>query len=135
MEVFILVLGIGRSGHIGFSEPGSREDSGTRLVRLDNMTRADAVLEFMNDENAPYRAISIGMKNLMKARKIYVLAWGQHKAHVLKEAIEGPVTAQIPASFLQNHSDIHFFMDEAATEELTRFKTPWLRECATGTMI
>ena len=121
----IQLLGIGRTGHIGFNEPGSWETSETRLVRLDNITRRDALKDFMVEEDVPYRAITMGIKSIMKAKTIYLLGWGQHKAEVLQKAIEGPVTAQVPATFLQNHPNVKAVLDKGAAEELTRFKAPW----------
>lgn len=122
----IQILGIGRTGHIGFNEPGSWDTSGTRLVRLDNLTRRDATKDFSNEEDVPYRAITMGIKTILKAKTIYLLGWGQHKSMVLKDAIEGPITPQVPASFLQNHNNVKAIIDLGAAEELTRHKAPWL---------
>lgn len=122
----IQLLGIGRTGHIGFNEPGSWDDSVTRLVRLDGLTRRDAVKDFDKEEDVPYRAITMGIGSIMKSRKIYLLAWGQHKAAVLKEAVEGPILPNVPASFLQRHPNVRVILDAAASEELTKIKTPWL---------
>lgn len=121
----IQILGIGRTGHIGFNEPGSWEDSQTRLVKLDAITRRDAAADFMGKENVPYRAITMGISSIMKARAIYLLAWGQHKALVLKEAVEGEISSNIPATFLQKHPNVKVLVDKGAAEELTRNKTPW----------
>ena len=95
----IQLLGIGRTGHIGFNEPGSWEDSYTRLVRLDAITRKDALKDFIIEENVPHRAITMGIASIMKARTIYLMAWGQHKAPVLQKAIEGEITPAIPSTF------------------------------------
>ncbi len=122
----IQVLGIGRTGHIGFNEPGSWETSTTRLVKLDNVTRSDAIKDFHVLENVPIHAITMGIKTILQAKKIFLLAWGGHKAEILQQAIEGPATSAIPASFLQMHPNIQAHVDLAATAELTRFKTPWL---------
>lgn len=122
----IQLLGIGRTGHIGFNEPGSWEDSKTRLVRLDGMTRRDAVKDFNREEEVPYRAITMGIGSIMKARSIYLMAWGSHKAQILKDAVEGPITPSVPATFLQKHPNVKVYADIAACEELTRIKTPWL---------
>jgi glucosamine-6-phosphate deaminase len=122
----IQLLGIGRTGHIGFNEPGSWEDSKTRLVRLDGITRRDAVKDFNREEEVPYRAITMGIGSIMKARTIYLMAWGNHKAQILKEAVEGAITASVPATFLQKHPNTKVYADIAASEELTRVKTPWL---------
>ena len=122
----IQLLGIGRTGHIGFNEPGSWEDSKTRLVRLDGMTRRDAVKDFNREEEVPYRAITMGIGSIMKARSIYLMAWGSHKAQILKDAVEGVITPFVPATFLQKHPNVKVYADIAACEELTRIKTPWL---------
>ncbi|PSR15344.1 MAG: glucosamine-6-phosphate deaminase [Bacteroidetes bacterium] len=122
----IQLLGIGRTGHIGFNEPGSWESSLTRIVRLDNITRKDAANDFGGIENVPYRAITMGIKTILNARAVYLLAWGQHKAQVVRDAVEGEITTTLPSSFLQKHPNVRFFIDEAAAEELTKIKTPWL---------
>lgn len=122
----IQLLGIGRTGHIGFNEPGSWVDSKTRLVRLDDLTRKDAAKDFGSDDEVPYRAITMGISTIMKARSIYLLAWGQHKASILQQAVEGPVTPSIPSTYLQAHKNTKVIVDQAAAGELTRFKTPWL---------
>jgi len=122
----IQILGIGRTGHIGFNEPGSWETSETRLVKLDNITRQDALVEFNLSENVPVHAITMGIKTILKSKKIFLLAWGGHKATILKQAVEGPITSTIPASFLQMHANIQVHSDAAGTAELTRKKTPWL---------
>jgi glucosamine-6-phosphate deaminase len=122
----IQLLGIGRTGHIGFNEPGSWDNSLTRLVRLDNLTRRDAAKDFTGEENVPDRAITMGIGSVMKARTIYLMAWGQHKAKIIKEAVEGPVTTLLPASFLQNHKNVRVILDAPAGEKLTRFTAPWL---------
>ncbi len=122
----IQLLGIGRTGHIGFNEPGSWETTETRMVRLDNMTRRDALKDFLLEDKVPYRAITMGIKTILKAKSIYLLAWGQHKAQVLQRAVEGPVSSQVPATFLQKHPNTKAIIDVGAAEELTRFKAPWL---------
>lgn len=122
----IQILGIGRTGHVGFNEPGSREDSLTRLVRLDPITRQDATKDFGTEENVPRRAISMGIATIFKARKIFLMAWGQHKAEIVAKAVEGPISSNIPATFLQKHSDIQIVIDKEAAESLTRVSTPWL---------
>lgn len=124
--VDIQILGIGRTGHVGFNEPGSWSDSKTRLVRLDNLTMRDARKDFLRAEDVPYRAITMGIETIMNARTIYLLAWGHHKAEIVKKAVEGEITSSIPCSYLQKHDDVQFFVDSAASEQLTRVKTPWL---------
>ncbi|TRX50933.1 glucosamine-6-phosphate deaminase [Fulvivirga sp. M361] len=124
----IQLLGIGRTGHIGFNEPGSSINSRTRLIRLDRVTRRDAASDFFGDENVPSRAITMGVGTIMEAKKVYLIAWGEGKAKVIKEAVEGEVKASLPASFLQQHKNCEFIIDAAAASELTREKTPWLVE-------
>ncbi|PHI20508.1 glucosamine-6-phosphate deaminase [Lewinellaceae bacterium SD302] len=121
----IQILGIGRTGHIGFNEPGSWLESPTRLVRLDALTRLDATKDFANEEDVPYRAITMGIKPIMQAKVIYLLAWGQHKAPILARALEGEISDQVPATFLQEHPRTRAIVDRAAVEELTRFRVPW----------
>ncbi len=122
----IQILGIGRTGHIGFNEPGSWLTSKTRLVKLDHLTRMDAVKDFGKEENVPYRAVTMGIDTIMKAKQIFIMAWGSHKAEIVKQAIEGDITEMIPATFLQKHSNVKFYLDAAASSELTKIKTPWL---------
>ncbi|WP_340063941.1 glucosamine-6-phosphate deaminase [Ascidiimonas aurantiaca] len=126
----IQLLGIGRTGHVGFNEPGSSLTSKTRLIRLDKVTRLDAASDFFATENVPFKAITMGVGTIMAAKKIYLLAWGEGKAHIVKQAIEGEIKESIPASFLQKHNNCEFIVDQAAASELTRIKTPWLvAEC------
>lgn len=122
----IQLLGIGRTGHIGFNEPGSSEKSLTRLVTLDQVTRLVAASDFFGEENVPHKAITMGVGSIMKARKVFMMAWGEEKASVIKKAVEGPVTDQIPSSFLQKHPDCQVVLDHASSSELVRVKTPWL---------
>ena len=121
----IQLLGIGRTGHIGFNEPGSELKSKTRLVRLDNLTRRDAIKDFGSKELVPFKAITMGIDTIMNAKEIHIMAWGQHKAEIVQEAVEGPVTSSIPATFLQHHPNAKFYLDTAAAEGLTRVTTPW----------
>ena len=121
----IQILGIGRTGHIGFNEPGSGIDSRTRMVALDRLTRRDAARDFRGEENVPAYAITMGVGTILQAGELALLAWGESKALVLREAIEGPQLEAIPASFLQRHSNCQCYIDEAAARELTRFRFPW----------
>ena len=124
------VLGIGNNGHIGFNEPGSSINSNTRLIALDNTTRLANSYEFSSMAQVPRLAITAGIHTIMGARKIILLAWGQHKAHVVSKAVEGHSNELVPASLLQQHPDCTFILDEQAAQELTRFKSPWLTgEC------
>jgi glucosamine-6-phosphate deaminase len=120
------ILGIGRTGHIGFNEPGSARRSRTRLVTLDPLTRRDAAEDFGGEEHTPHYAITMGVRTILEARRIVLMAWGQHKASIVRAAIEGAATAQVSASFLQEHDNATFVLDEAAAGSLTRFRTPWL---------
>jgi len=120
------ILGIGNNGHIGFNEPGSGIYSRTRLITLDNSTRIANSYEFANISQVPRLAITMGIGTILKAKKIILLAWGAAKAPVIKKAVEEDDTEHVPASLLQNHDDVTFYVDEAAAAELTRKKTPWL---------
>jgi glucosamine-6-phosphate deaminase len=122
----IQILGIGRTGHIGFNEPGSWLSSKTRLVKLDHLTRRDAIKDFGKEEDVPYRAITMGISTIMKAKQIFVMAWGSHKSEISQKAIEGEVTEMIPATFLQSHPNVKYYLDHAAASDLTKIKTPWL---------
>jgi glucosamine-6-phosphate deaminase len=120
------LLGIGRTGHIGFNEPGSHLNSGTRNIKLDHITRVDASSAFLGLENVPVKAITMGIGTVRTAKRIVLLGWGSNKAKILKKTIEGDVSSSVPATYLQNHHNTTFILDEAASEELTRVKTPWL---------
>jgi glucosamine-6-phosphate deaminase len=122
----IQVLGIGRTGHVGFNEPGSSRDSKTRLITLDSVTRRDAASDFFGEENVPRKAITMGVGTILAARKVILMAWGEGKAKVVARAVEGEVTTQVAASFLQQHANARFVIDQAAAAELTRFKAPWM---------
>jgi glucosamine-6-phosphate deaminase len=120
------VLGIGRTGHIGFNEPGSSVNSLTRLITLDHITRTDAASDFFGDENVPRRAITMGIGTIRKAKKIILMAWGEGKANIIKATAEGNVSEMVPATYLQLHADAKIVLDSASSSELTRVKTPWL---------
>jgi glucosamine-6-phosphate deaminase len=124
------LLGIGRTGHIGFNEPGSGRDSRTRLITLDRTTRLDAASDFFGEEHVPRRAITMGVGTILAAKRVVLLAFGEHKAPVIAQAVQGPVTSCVAASFLQQHPNAQIILDAAAAAELTRFKTPWLVEGA-----
>ena len=120
------LLGIGRTGHIGFNEPGSHSNSGTRSITLNHITRVDAASSFLGINNVPRRAITMGIGTIKKAKRIVLLAWGENKASIIKETIEGEVSSQVPATYLQSHNNTTFILDKEASSELTRIKTPWL---------
>lgn len=119
------ILGIGQNGHIGFNEPGSSILSKTRLVNLENSTRLANSYEFGTISKVPRLAVTMGISSILKAKKIILLAWG-NKANIVAKSVEGNVTESIPASILQQHNDCTFVIDEAASTELTRIKSPWL---------
>ena len=119
------LLGIGRTGHIGFNEPGSNYSSLTRIVHLDYITRNDARKGFYGIENVPTKAITMGINTIRKSKRVVLLAWGQNKAEAIKKAIEGKVDTNIPASFLQNHKNVTFVLDRTSASNLTRIRSPW----------
>lgn len=119
------ILGIGQNGHIGFNEPGSSILSKTRLVNLENSTRLANSYEFETITKVPRLAVTMGISSILKAKKIILLAWG-NKASIVAKSVEGNVTESIPASILQQHNDCTFVIDQAASTELTRIKSPWL---------
>src|SRR5690242_15783755 len=120
------LLGIGKTGHIGFNEPGSGLDSRTRLIQLDPVTRRDAAADFFGEQNVPRQAITMGVATILEAREIVLLATGEHKAGILRRAVEGEVDHAIAATFLQQHAATTVYADQAAAAELTRVATPWL---------
>ena len=122
----IQLLGIGRTGHIGFNEPGSRPDSQTRLITLDKITRKDAASDFFGEEYVPRRALTMGVGTIMSAKRIFLIAWGEGKAQIIRETVEGEIKESIPATYLQNHPDTTIILDDAASEKLMRINTPWL---------
>lgn len=124
--VDIQILGIGRTGHIGFNEPGSWDSSRTRLVKLDHLTRQDATKNFVTEENVPYRAITMGIATILKAKSIYLMAFGQGKAEIVARTMEGAISASVPATYLQKHPNTLFLLDESASSELTKVKKPWI---------
>jgi len=122
----IQLLGVGRSGHVGFNEPGSSETSRTRLITLDRVTRIDAASDFFGQEHVPRRAITMGVGTILEARKVFMLAFGEHKAPIIKKAVEGEINSTIAASFLQDHPNSQVILDDAASAHLTRSESPWI---------
>ena len=112
------ILGIGRSGHIGFNEPPSSSNSRTRLIELAAITREDAADTFGGIENVPEKAITMGIGSILDAREISLLAWGKHKAEVMKETFESEPTPQLPASFLKLHQQVTCWLDSEAASQL-----------------
>jgi glucosamine-6-phosphate deaminase len=122
----IQLLGIGRTGHIGFNEPGSSLTSRTRLVTLDRVTRMDAASDFFGERNVPRRAITMGVATIMRSRRVLLLAFGEHKAGIIRRTVEEPPTPLVAASYLQQHPRAQLILDAASAAELTSIKTPWL---------
>ncbi|HMN90053.1 MAG TPA: glucosamine-6-phosphate deaminase [Saprospiraceae bacterium] len=120
------ILGIGRTGHIGFNEPGSGQESRTRLITLDHITITDAASDFFGEENVPRKAITMGVGTILAAERIILMAWGEGKAPIIRRTLEGPITDEVPATYLQKHPNTTVVLDEAAAAELTRYKTPWI---------
>ncbi len=130
------VLGIGRTGHIGFNEPGSAPNSGTRLVTLDDLTRRDASRDFGGKENVPTKAITMGIGTIFKAREIVLMAWNGKKASIVRKAVEGEISGEVPATYLQLSDNVEFVLDQDAAQDLTRFGTPWLvKDCVWDTAL
>ena len=127
------ILGIGKTGHIGFNEPGSGAESRTRLVHLDAVTRRDAAADFFGEDFVPREAVTMGIATILQARAIALLATGEHKAGIIKRSVEGGINLQIAATFLQRHPATTFYVDRAAGAELTRIATPWLLDEVTWT--
>jgi glucosamine-6-phosphate deaminase len=120
------ILGIGRTGHIGFNEPGSPLESRTRLITLDSVTRGDAASDFFGEWNVPRQAITMGVGSILDARRVVLLAFGEHKSPVVRRAVEEPACVHVSASALQQHADARFILDRAAAARLARFESPWL---------
>jgi glucosamine-6-phosphate deaminase len=120
------ILGIGKTGHIGFNEPGSGAESRTRLIALDHVTRRDAAADFFGEQYVPREAITMGVATILGAREIAILATGEHKSSIVKRAVEGAIDVEVAATFLQRHPNTTFFVDLAAAAEITRIATPWL---------
>jgi len=126
----VQILGIGRTGHIGFNEPGSDHHSRTRLITLDSVTRTDAASDFFGAENVPRRAITMGVGTILAADRIFILAFGENKARIVERTIEGDPSPAVPATYLQRHDNVEFLLDQAAAAALTRTQYPWV----TGTV-
>jgi glucosamine-6-phosphate deaminase len=120
------ILGVGKTGHIGFNEPGSGVESRTRLVHLDTVTRRDAAADFFGEEFVPKEAVTMGVATILEAREIAIIATGEHKAAIVRRAVEGEVNVEIAATFLQRHPATTFYLDASAGADLTRIATPWL---------
>ncbi|MDR2843065.1 MAG: glucosamine-6-phosphate deaminase [Candidatus Symbiothrix sp.] len=124
------LLGLDSRGQIGANEPGSSFNSETRLITMDYSTRMGAASNFFGEENVPNYCITMGLKTIMQAKRVILMAWGEGKARIIKKVVEGEVTEMTPASVLQKHSRVQVILDSASAAELTRIKTPWV----TGTV-
>jgi glucosamine-6-phosphate deaminase len=124
----IQILGIGKTGHIGFNEPGSGVDSRTRLISLDTVTRRDAAADFFGEDNVPTEAITMGVATIIEAREIALIATGEHKSEIIKRAVEGEPDPDVAATYLQLHPNAVFYVDPAAAAYLTRVRTPWVTD-------
>ena len=129
----IQLLGIGKTGHIGFNEPGSSRNSRTRRITLDEKTRIAAASDFFSLNKVPRKAITMGVSTIMKSKHIILMAWGEGKSDVVRQAVEGEITEKLPASYLQDHKNTLFVLDDGAASKLVRFESPWLFEDFTWT--
>lgn len=122
----IALLGIGRCGNIAANEPGSVITARSRLILIDSVSREEMTMSFGGQEPVPPCSITMGISTILSARHIYLTAWGDDKADIIQKSVEGPITENIPASFLQTHNDTHVVIDLAAAAKLTRIVHPWL---------
>ncbi len=122
----VAIVGVGSLGNIGFNEPGSRMNSTTRLILLDSASHEEASKIFGGVEKTPINSITMGIHTILSAKKVFLAAWGDDKANILKKAVEGEVTNAIPASFLQTHNNAEVVTDLLAASKLTRIQHPWL---------
>lgn len=125
-KIDLMIIGLGEDGQIGFNEPGSYELSRTRLVQLTYNTRKVQSGAFFGLENTPKMAITMGIDTVKRSDEIILMAWGENKSSIIQKVVEGEVTPQVPASFLQSHRNIEVVVDKTAAEHLTRVETPWL---------
>jgi len=122
----LILLGIGRTGHIGFNEPGSGPETRTRPIILDEITRKDAASDFFGDENVPREALTMGVGTILDTKEIILMATGEHKAPIIRRAVEEKITNDVTASYLQKHLNASIYVDRASAGDLTRERTPWL---------
>ena len=122
----VILLGIGRMGNIATNEPGSSITSASRLILIDETSREEMKMSFGSQESVPPCSITMGVSTILSARKIFLTAWGEEKADIIKKTVEGKVSDAVPASFLQTHNDAHVVIDLSAAAKLTRIQHPWL---------
>lgn len=125
-NIDLMIMGVGELGQIGFNEPGSYSHSTTRVVQLSYNSRKNQDKFFSNPNEVPKLAITMGLETIMSAKKIVLMMWGEEKSGIARDLIEGDVNEEYPATFLQEHDDVQVIIDEAAAQELTRVKEPWL---------
>ena len=122
----LLVMGTGEKGQIGFNEAGASDKSRTRTVLLPYGSRKRQSKNFPNLESTPDKAIAMGISTMLSAKKIHLIAWGEDKAQIVRNITEATANPACPASFLQRHENISFYIDENAATLLTRNVAPWL---------
>ena len=122
----VILLGIGRMGNIATNEPGSSITSASRLILIDETAREEMKMSFGSQETVPPCSITMGVSTILSARRIFLTAWGEEKADIIKKTVEGKVSDTVPASFLQTHNDAHVVIDLSAAAKLTRIQHPWL---------
>ncbi len=122
----IMLIGIGRSGNIASNLPGSTVTSTSRIILVDNVSRQEMTLSFGTNEPVPPCSITMGITTILQAKKIFLAAWSEEKADIIQQAIEGPITDTVPASFLQTHNNVEVVIDLSAASRLTRIVHPWL---------
>lgn len=126
-DLDMLVIGVGEQGQLGFNEAGSSARSRTRSVMLSYQSRKRQARNFNGSiGDTPKMAITMGVSTMLTAKRIILMAWGEQKAATVKEIVEGPVTTNCPASFLQNHDNISMYVDDNASALLARSVSPWL---------
>lgn len=114
----VIILGLGQNGHLGFNEPGSAEDSLGRMLDLENVS-VEANRKWFAGAYAPALGVTVGMKTILAARHVFILAYGAHKVAAVQAMVHGPRTVDCPASFLQGHPSVSVFLDDAAAAKLS----------------
>ncbi len=125
-KIDLMIIGLGEDGQIGFNEPGSYVKSRTRLVKLTHNTRVVQAKAFQGLEHTPRMAITMGIGTIMRAERIVLMAWGEQKAPIIRRLVEGEISDQVPATYLQEHANIEVVIDRSAAGLLIREQTPWM---------